>query len=145
MPGQFTPQSDEELEPLVRVQLINLNGEVKAVQDFKLDGSSSEPSLGAIVAFANDTLNVDANYRLVLYLPGSEMPLGERPYSKLRSVLGDPVESFNAKHVLCYLLTVTVDFCSRGEQWATDGKRIAPDCSHLMRPSFIKLTKTLSS
>ena len=79
MPGQFTPQSDEELEPLVRVQLINSNGEVKAVQDFKLDGSSSEPSLGAIVAFANDTLNVDTNYHLELYLPGSEMPLGRRP------------------------------------------------------------------
>ena len=78
MPGQFTPQSDEELEPLVRVQLIN-SGEVKAVHDFKLDGSSSEPSLGATVAFANDTLNVDTNYRLELYLPGSEMPLGRRP------------------------------------------------------------------
>ena len=82
MPGQFTPQSDEELEPLVRAQLINLidfSGEVKAVQDFKLDGSSSEPSLGATVAFANDTLNVDTNYHLELYLPGSEMPLGRRP------------------------------------------------------------------
>ena len=79
-PGQFTPQSDEELEPLVRVQLIiDSSGEVKAVQDFKLDGSSSEPSLGATVAFANDTLNVDTNYRLELYLPGSEMPLGRRP------------------------------------------------------------------